>query len=91
MFINLGTIIIWLIVGFLAGLAANALMGRKSNSAIMDIILGVAGAFVGGWLLSLIGFIPVGFIATLISAVIGAVALLWVVGLLTGSNRRVRF
>lgn len=91
MFIDLGNIIILLIVGFLAGLAANAIMGRRSNSALMDIILGVAGAFVGGWLLSLVGIYTWGFIGRLISAVIGAIVLLWVVNLLTGSNRRVRF
>jgi uncharacterized membrane protein YeaQ/YmgE (transglycosylase-associated protein family) len=85
-------LIFFLIIGLLAGLAANALMGRRSSSIIMDVILGVAGAFVGGWLLRAIGFYPFGFVGTLISAVLGSIVVLWVVGLFTGSgNRRVRF
>ncbi len=85
-------LIIFLIIGLLAGLAANALMGRRSSSIFMDVILGVAGAFVGGWLLHAIGFYPFGFIGTLISAVLGSIVVLWVVGLFTGNgNRRVRF
>jgi uncharacterized membrane protein YeaQ/YmgE (transglycosylase-associated protein family) len=85
-------LIFFLIIGLLAGLAANALMGRRSSSIIMDVILGVAGAFVGGWLLHAIGFYPFGFVGTLISAVLGSIVVLWVVGLFTGNgNRRVRF
>jgi uncharacterized membrane protein YeaQ/YmgE (transglycosylase-associated protein family) len=85
-------LIFFLIIGLLAGLAANALMGRRSSSIIMDVILGVAGAFVGGWLLRAIGFYPFGFVGTLISAVLGSIVVLWVVGLFTGNgNRRVRF
>lgn len=85
-------LIFFLIIGLLAGLAANALMGRRSNSIILDVILGVAGAFVGGWLLRTIGFYPFGFIGTLISAIFGAIVVIWVVGLFTGNgNRRVRF
>jgi uncharacterized membrane protein YeaQ/YmgE (transglycosylase-associated protein family) len=85
-------LIFFLIIGLLAGLAANALMGRRSSSIIMDVVLGVAGAFVGGWLLRAIGFYPFGFIGTLISAVLGSIVVLWVVGLFTGNgNRRVRF
>jgi uncharacterized membrane protein YeaQ/YmgE (transglycosylase-associated protein family) len=85
-------LIFFLIIGLLAGLAANALMGRRSSSIIMDVILGVAGAFVGGWLLRAVGFYPFGFVGTLISAVLGSIVVLWVVGLFTGNgNRRVRF
>ena len=85
-------LIFFLIIGLLAGLAANALMGRRSNSIIMDVLLGVAGAFVGGWLLRAIGFYPFGFIGTLITAILGSIVVLWVVGLFSGSgNRRVRF
>ncbi len=84
--------LIWLlIIGLVAGLVANALTGRRSNSILLDIVLGVVGAFVGGWLLRAIGFYPFGFLGQLLSAVIGAVVVVWVVGLFTGSNKRVRF
>ena len=85
-------LIFFLIIGLLAGLAANALMGRRSGSILLDIVLGVVGAFVGGWLLRAVGFYPFGFIGTLLSAIIGSIVVLWVVGLFTGNgNRRVRF
>ena len=84
-------LIIFLLIGLLAGLAANALMGRRSNSILMDMVLGVAGAIVGGWLLRVVGFYPFGFLGTLLSAIFGAVIVVWVVGLFTGSNRSVRF
>ncbi len=84
-------LIFFLLIGLLAGLAANALTGRRSSSILLDMVLGVAGAFVGSWLLRLVGFYTYGFIAQLLAAVFGAVVLIWLVGLLTGNNKRVRF
>lgn len=81
----------FLIIGLLAGLIANAIMGRRSNSILLDMLLGIAGAMVGGWLMMLVGFYPFGFLSSLITAVIGAIVVLWVVKLFTGNNRRVRF
>ena len=85
-------LIFFLIIGLLAGLAANALMGRRSGSILMDMVLGVVGAIVGGWLLRAVGFYPFGFVGTLITAILGSIVILWVVGLFNGNgNRRVRF
>ena len=81
-------LIFFLIIGLLAGLAANALMGRRSGSILLDIVLGVVGAFVGGWLLRAVGFYPFGFIGSLLSAIIGSIIVLWVVGLFTGNKNR---
>lgn len=84
-------LIFFLIIGFLAGVIANALLKRRSNSILVDTLLGIAGAFVGGPLLRLIGFYPFGFLGSLLAAIIGAVVVIYVVGLFTGNNRRVRF
>ncbi|HEX2915945.1 MAG TPA: GlsB/YeaQ/YmgE family stress response membrane protein [Chloroflexia bacterium] len=81
----------FLIIGLLAGLAANALTGRRSNSMLLNVLLGIGGALVGGWLLSAIGFYSYNFLGNLITAIIGAVVLIWLAGLFTGSNRRIRF
>ncbi len=81
----------FLIIGFLAGLIANALMGRKSNSVFVNLALGVAGAFVGGWLFQVFGLFPFSFPGTLIAATVGAMLVIFLVGLLTGRNGRVRF
>ena len=54
-------------------------MGGPGKGALMDIIIGLAGALAGGFLVSLIGFrAEGGFIYTVIVAVIGAVVLTWI-------------
>ena len=90
MYLDLGGIIAFLVIGLIAGWLANVLTGRRSESLLMDIILGIAGAFVGGWLLRVFGFFVWGFPANLITAVIGAVVILWLYQLLTGKNGRIR-
>ena len=80
----------WIVFGFLAGLIARALMpGRQSMGFIATTLLGVAGAFVGGFLASLLrggrtagwqSFEPSGFVG----AVIGALVLLVLAGMMRG-------
>ena len=48
----------WIIVGAIAGTLARSLMKSKNRSLLSDIILGLAGAFVGGFLASLLGIGP---------------------------------
>lgn len=73
-------IVVWIILGFIAGWLASVVMKRnKEQGAIMDIILGIAGAVVGGLIVGLLGFSPVtGLnIYSIIVAVLGAVVLIW--------------
>ncbi len=46
----------WIIVGGLAGLLAQYLMGDGRSGCLMTVLLGVVGAFVGGFVMSLFGF-----------------------------------
>jgi uncharacterized membrane protein YeaQ/YmgE (transglycosylase-associated protein family) len=46
-----------------------------------DLVVGVIGAWLGGWVFGMLGFLPVGIIGTLISATAGAVILLFVIRL----------
>ena len=48
----------------------------------MDIILGIVGAVVGGWLLGMLGIHAGGFIGTIVVAIIGAIFLIWLTRLL---------
>lgn len=68
----------WIIVGGLAGLLAQALMGDGRSGCLMTVVLGVVGAFIGGFLMSLFGFGGVSGlnIASIVVATIGAIALL---------------
>jgi uncharacterized membrane protein YeaQ/YmgE (transglycosylase-associated protein family) len=77
-------IILWIIFGAVAGWIASLIMGtNRQQGCLMDIVVGVVGAFLGGLVFSLFGGQGVtGFnIYSLLVAVLGAVILLWIVGL----------
>ncbi|MDQ3242961.1 MAG: GlsB/YeaQ/YmgE family stress response membrane protein [Gemmatimonadota bacterium] len=80
----------WLIVGLIAGVLASLVMGGTGFGLIGDIIIGIVGAFVGGWIFSALGVtVPLGGMAgTILVAFIGAVVLLFVIRLVRGSTRR---
>jgi uncharacterized membrane protein YeaQ/YmgE (transglycosylase-associated protein family) len=72
----------WILVGLIAGWAAGKIMKGGGYGAAMDIVLGIVGAVVGGWLMGLIGIQAGGFIGTIVVAIIGAVFLIWLSRLL---------
>jgi uncharacterized membrane protein YeaQ/YmgE (transglycosylase-associated protein family) len=71
-------IIYWLIMGLIAGFIASKLVNKQGAGMFMDIILGIVGAFVGGFLAHLFGFSGItGFnIYSVLISVIGAVVVL---------------
>ena len=75
-------VIIWLIVGGVAGWLAGLVMKGGGFGLIGNIVLGIVGAFVAGLLLPAIGIvIGGGIIAAIINAFIGACVVLLIVGL----------
>ena len=77
----------WLLVGLVAGALAKLLMpGNQGGGCITTTILGIIGAVVGGWVFSFFGGGSVtGFnLGSLLVAVVGALVVLFVWGLLTG-------
>jgi uncharacterized membrane protein YeaQ/YmgE (transglycosylase-associated protein family) len=82
-------ILTWIIVGLVAGVLASLVMGGTGLGLIGDIIIGIVGAFVGGWIFSRLGVdSPFGGLAgTIFVAFIGAVVLLFVLRLLRGARR----
>ncbi|MEQ1754941.1 MAG: GlsB/YeaQ/YmgE family stress response membrane protein [Micropepsaceae bacterium] len=73
------TLVIWLIVGAVAGWLAGQIVKGSGFGLIGDIIVGIIGAFVGGWLCATLGIsIGAGLISTIATATLGAVALLLV-------------
>jgi uncharacterized membrane protein YeaQ/YmgE (transglycosylase-associated protein family) len=76
-------LIYFLIIGAIAGWLAGQIMKGSGFGALGNIVVGVVGALIGGFLFRLLGFLPMGLIAQLISATVGAVILLWLVGYLT--------
>jgi uncharacterized membrane protein YeaQ/YmgE (transglycosylase-associated protein family) len=74
------SILIWIIFGAIVGLIASEIMGT-SEGLIMDIILGVVGSVLGGWLVSFFGKAGVsGFnLYSFLVAIFGAVVLIAIV------------
>ena len=94
-------IIGWIIFGLIAGLIAKAIMpGRDPGGAIVTILLGIAGAIIGGFVgQALFGYgrtvndtgdlSQPGFLMSLVLAVIGAIVLLALYRLVKGRTTRV--
>jgi uncharacterized membrane protein YeaQ/YmgE (transglycosylase-associated protein family) len=79
-------IIVWIIFGALAGWIASLIAGTDARQgAVANIVVGIVGAFAGGFLMQLIGKSGVtGFnLYSLLVAVLGSVVLLWVYKMVT--------
>jgi uncharacterized membrane protein YeaQ/YmgE (transglycosylase-associated protein family) len=84
----------WLIIGLIAGWLASMIMGRGGYGVVGDIVVGVVGAFIGGFVAQLLGLAgpsagnPFSW-ASLIFAIIGAIILIAIVRALSGGRARV--
>jgi uncharacterized membrane protein YeaQ/YmgE (transglycosylase-associated protein family) len=77
------TLVIWLLIGAAAGLLAGLAVKGGGFGLIGDIIVGIVGAFFGGWLLPRLGInLGVGLVPVIASATIGAIVLLFVLRLI---------
>ena len=72
------TFLVWIVLGLIAGFIGSKLVNRRGEGIVLDILLGIAGAFVGGWLFHLFGARGVSGLNlySLLVAVIGSVVLL---------------
>lgn len=77
------TLIIWLVIGAIAGWLAGQIMKGGGFGLVGDIVLGIVGAVVGGWILPRIGvFVLGGIMGEILSAVIGACLVLFIARLI---------
>jgi len=73
----MGGLLYWIIVGLIAGFLAGKVMKGGGYGVLMDIILGMLGAIVGGWLFGLLGISAGGgLIGGILVAFVGAVFLI---------------
>jgi len=79
-------ILIWIIVGLVAGWIAGQLMKGSGYGILGDLVLGLVGAIVGGWLFGAIApsAEPSGLLGSIVVATIGAVVVLFIARLLGG-------
>jgi uncharacterized membrane protein YeaQ/YmgE (transglycosylase-associated protein family) len=80
-------IIAWLLLGLIAGWLAGKLARGRGFGCITDIILGLIGSVVGGWVFTKLGIFGGGFIFSLAAATLGAVILVAIAHLFAGGSR----
>jgi uncharacterized membrane protein YeaQ/YmgE (transglycosylase-associated protein family) len=80
--------IVWLIVGGLAGFLAGKILQGSGFGLIGNVVIGICGSVLAGWLLPQVGFPHIGgtFISELIYALIGSIVLLLVLGIFQRSR-----
>jgi len=75
-------LLIFLLVGIVAGWLAGKIMRGAGFGLFGDMVVGVLGAFFGGWLFSRLGVVTGGIPGLLITALVGAMVLLFVLRLI---------
>ncbi|MGA7522626.1 MAG: GlsB/YeaQ/YmgE family stress response membrane protein [Acidobacteriaceae bacterium] len=82
-------LIAWIIIGLIAGWLTGKLMKGSGYGFLMDMVVGLVGALIGGFISASVGFGGVGehgLIVSILIAVCGAVILTWIVRLITGKR-----
>jgi len=75
-------IIWWIVVGLIAGWAAGKIMKGGGYGIIADILLGIVGAFIGGWVVGQLGIGGGGLVWSILVAILGAVILIFLTRLI---------
>lgn len=74
------SLLLFLLIGALASFLAGKIMRGRDFGLGKNMLLGMAGAFVGGFLFRLLGFHTFGLPADLLVATVGAIVILWLAG-----------
>ncbi|MBP3356802.1 MAG: GlsB/YeaQ/YmgE family stress response membrane protein [Rikenellaceae bacterium] len=80
----------FLLIGLVAGWLASLLVKGHGSGLLLNLVVGVIGSFIGGWILSLFGLFVVGTAGSLIAAIIGAIVLLWIASAISNSSAKNR-
>jgi len=80
--VDVQSLIIFLIIGAVAGWLAGLIMKGRGFGLLGNIIVGIIGALVGGFLFGALGLAAGGWIGSLVTAVLGAVVLLFLISLI---------
>jgi uncharacterized membrane protein YeaQ/YmgE (transglycosylase-associated protein family) len=82
------SILAWIVLGLIAGFIASKIYVGSGQGILMDIVLGIVGAVVGGYLFDMIGQTGItGFnIWSMLVAIVGAVLVLWIYHTVSGRS-----
>ncbi len=85
------SIIAWIILGLVAGFIASQIVNQRGAGILLDVVLGIVGAIVGGWLFSLFGAHEVTGLNlySLIVAIVGSVVVLVLYHAVTDRGRSI--
>jgi uncharacterized membrane protein YeaQ/YmgE (transglycosylase-associated protein family) len=74
------SLLAWVVLGLIAGFIASKIVNRRGEGVVLDILLGIGGAIVGGWLFHLFGMRGVTRLnlSSMLVATVGAVVVLFV-------------
>ena len=80
------SILAWIVLGLIAGFIASKIVNRSGSGIVMDLLLGVVGAFVGGYLFTRFGAAGVTGLNlySILVATVGAAVVLFVYHLIAG-------
>jgi uncharacterized membrane protein YeaQ/YmgE (transglycosylase-associated protein family) len=83
------SIIGWIALGLIAGFIASKIVNKRGEGFVLDVLLGIVGAVVGGWLFAVFGAQGVsGFnLYSMLVAVVGAIVVLAAYHAITGQRR----
>jgi uncharacterized membrane protein YeaQ/YmgE (transglycosylase-associated protein family) len=76
-------LIVFILVGALAGFMASKVLNGRGMGLLWDIVVGILGAFLGGWLAGLVGIAVTNIIVEILVAFVGALILLAIFRALT--------
>jgi len=82
------SLLAWLVIGLLAGWLAGKMSRGRGFGCIANVILGLIGAVVGGWIFTRLGIWGGGFLHSLAAATVGAVVLVAIARLFAGGGDR---
>ena len=82
------SILAWIVLGLVAGFISSKIVNRSGEGLVLDIVLGIVGAVVGGWLMAALGGEGVnGFnLYSIFVAILGAVVVLVVLHVVRGTS-----
>ena len=72
-----GGLLYWIIIGGFSGWLVGKISRGRGFGWIGNVVIGIAGGFIGGIIFSILGFRHTNFIGTIVTAVVGALALLF--------------
>jgi uncharacterized membrane protein YeaQ/YmgE (transglycosylase-associated protein family) len=86
---NLMSILAWIVLGLIAGFISSLIVNRRGEGMLLDIVLGIVGAVVGGWIMAALGGEGVnGFnLYSVLVAIGGAVVVLVILHAIRGTSR----